>query len=84
VLSAASPKLAEECGEDGYVRSGGRLASQIGVDHPPARIDRDDVAEVVRRVSTVQAVSPEGLSWSWPSRAMVSFPYGAHRIEGSF
>ena len=28
----------------------GALAPQIGVDHPPARIDRDGVAEVVRGV----------------------------------
>ena len=47
---AVRPELGEERGKDGYVRSRRRLAPQIGVDHPPAGIDRDGVAEIVRSV----------------------------------
>jgi hypothetical protein len=49
-IFAAGPKLAEECGKHRHVRSGGSFAPQIGVDHPSARVDRDAVAEVVRRI----------------------------------
>ena len=44
------PKLREERGKDRDVRSGRSLTPQIGVDHPPAGIDRDGVAEIVRSV----------------------------------
>ena len=49
-LPAIRLELGKEGSQDGHVRAGGSFAPQVCVDYPPAGIDGDGVAEIVRGV----------------------------------